>query len=98
MKIKKEMKNYTEISRQAPIKLVQQILKEIDPQEFYTPLEITRAGWIHNTMKKPDYMFLLNKIRGGMIKAKHTEGSDKGKPRYLVSGKDLLIFLKEKYS
>lgn len=87
---------YTKLGHQAPVKTLQQILREIQPDEVFRPLEIVKNGWIKDTQGRPNYMYILERIREGELKAKNI-GKDNQKPRYIVKGEDLISFLEEKF-
>lgn len=87
---------YIELARQAPIKTIQQILREIQPDEVYRPVDIVSNGWIKDTLGRPNYLYVLERIREGELKAKNV-GKKNNKPRYIVKGQDLIDFLNKKF-
>jgi hypothetical protein len=94
---KKSYSKYVAIGHNAPIKPISQILREIDPEEVYRPIDIVRNGWIRNTLGFPDYNFLLAEIRKGKLPAKRINNGSKNKPRYVVKGENLLLYLTRKF-
>jgi len=88
---------YTELGHRAPIKTIQQILREIQPDEVYRPVEIVKNGWIKDTIGNPNYYYLLDIIKNGEIPSKNIGKQTSEKARYIIKGQDLIDYLEDKY-
>mgnify|MGYP007040085368 CR=1 FL=1 len=88
---------YTEFGHRAPIKTIQQILREIQPDEVYRPVEIVKNGWIKDTRGNPNYFYLLDRIKNKEIPAKNIGNKTSEKARYIIKGQDLIDFLNKKF-
>lgn len=65
-------------------------MKKIDPEQFYTPKEISDMGIMTATSDDTRRQMILRHIRQGKLQAKNL-GGDK-KPRYVVLGRNLIDY------
>lgn len=75
----------------------EQIQKEVNPEKYYSALEIAKNGWI-TPIKKGDkakfkYDYILKLIKNKKIPAKNI-GSGKVVGRYYIRGIDILDWAK----
>jgi len=66
----------------------------IDPNEFYTPNQVAEMGLIKAPSKKSRKQLVLRHIRNGVLTGKNV--GNETQPRYLVQGKDIIIYSKRK--
>jgi len=76
-------------------KALQKIIKEIDPERWYRPMEIAKAGWIRNAGNKGDYYYVLKLIKRGRLRARDF-GLGKT-PYYRVLGSEIIRYLESIY-
>ena len=88
---------YTEFGHRAPVKTIQQILREIQPDEVYRPVEIVKNGWIKDTRGNPNYFYLLDIIKKGEIPSKNIGKQTSEKARYIIKGQDLIDYFNKKF-
>ena len=73
------------------------MLVPIDPTKEYKPSEIAENGWILNTKGKKDYLYVLNLIKGGKLRAKNH--ATLGQTKYFkVLGSDILTYKNTGYN
>jgi hypothetical protein len=70
----------------------------INPDEEYTPTQITRYGWILNNRNRPNYKYILQLIKAGKLRARNVCTSNTGAKYYKVLGADILKYKQSSYN
>lgn len=76
------------------IKTIEEITKEVELSRWYAPSEIAQAQWIVNTKNKGDYWMILKLIRMDKLKSRNFGAGIV--PYYMISGEEILSFIKNR--